>query len=138
MAIQELITTHKEAGNRIAPSAYEYVEVNLVVGAATVVTIAPFDGKLVRAVFTAGSLHDATNNYPTIVLDNKSNSDAAMFGVNDTGDGTDTAQYGKRAMVLSTTAANKVVSEGDFLELTTTLQGTNTAASKMTLVYEVA
>lgn len=138
MAIQDLITTHKEAGNRLANQAYEYVEVNVAATAATIATVVPADGKLKRAVLTAGAdALDATDNYITVLLANKSNSDAAMFGSNDTGDGTDTAAFGKRVMVLTTTAADLIVSEGDFLELTTTVQGTITAATKMILVYEI-
>lgn len=136
MAIQELATTFVSEGNRISTQAYEYVEVNVAVTAATVVTIAPFAGKLKRAIITAGVLLNATNNYITILMANKSNADAVMLGSNDTGDGTDTAQYGVRVLVLGATAA-LAVSEGDFLELTTTVQGTLTAASKVTLVYEV-
>lgn len=137
MATQALITTYKEAGNRISDQAYEYVEVPVAATAATVVTLAPFGGKLKRAYITVGSAIDATNNYITVLLANKSNSDAAMFGSNDLGDGTDTAAYGKRVLVLSTTVANLVVDEGDWLELTTTVQGTVGAATKVVLVYEV-
>ena len=136
MTTQSLVTTHKLAGNRIANSAYEYVEVNLATTAATVVTIAPFDGKLKRAYMTAGMDIDATNNYITVLCANKSNSDAAMLGSNDTGDGTDTDQYAVRVMVLGL-AATLSVDEGDWLEVTTTVQGTLTAASKLVLVYEV-
>ena len=137
MAIQELATSFVEEGNRIATQAYEYVEVNVAATAATVATVAPAGGKLKRAVLTAGAdALDATDNYITILLVNKSNSDAAMFGSNDTGDGTDTAAFATRVMVLGA-VADLVVSEGDYLELTTTVQGTITAATKMTLVYEV-
>ena len=136
MTTQALATSHKEAGNRIANSAYEYVEVNVAAAAATVVTIAPADGTLVRAVLTAGSDIDATNNYITVLLVNKSNSDAAMLGSNDTGDATETDQYATRVMVLGTLVA-RAVDEGDWLELTTTVQGTVGAAAKMTLVYEI-
>lgn len=136
MATQPLSTTHQEAGNRLANQAYEYVEVNVAAAAATVVTTAHADGKLKRAFISAGAVLDATNNYATILLVNKSNSDAAMFGSNDTGDGTDTAQYGVRVLVLGATA-DLVVSEGDFLELTTTTDTDPAAASKITLVYEI-
>ena len=105
--------------------------------AATIVTIAPADGKLKRAVLTAGAdALDATDNYITVLLINKSNADAAMLGSNDTGDGTDTAAFGKRVMVLGATA-DLVVSEGDHLTLVTTVQGTITAATAMTLIYEI-
>jgi hypothetical protein len=136
MATQELITTHNEAGNRLANQAYEYVEVPVAATGATVVTIAPFDGKLKRAYLVAGSLINATNNYITVLMANKSNSDAVMFGSNDTGDGTDTLAYAKRVLVLGVTAA-LAVDEGDWLELTTTVQGTVGAATKVVLVFEV-
>ena len=137
MATQALATSHKEADNRIANSAYEYMEVVVSASAATITTLAPAAGTLVRAVLTAGAdALDATDNYPTVLLANKSNADAVMFGTNDTGDGTDTAAFGKRVMVLGTLAA-RAVSEGDWLELTTTLQGTITAATQMILVYEI-
>ena len=137
MAIQELATSFVEEGNRIATQAYEYVEVVVAAAAATIVTLAPAAGKLKRAVLTAGAdVLDATDNYITILLVNKSNSDAAMFGSNDTGDGTDTAAFDKRVMVLGATD-DLVVSEGDHLELVTTVQGTITAATHMTLIYEV-
>jgi hypothetical protein len=137
MATKALNTTFKGQGNRISVQAYEYVEVPVAAAAGTVVTIAPADGKLKRAYMVAGSLHNATNNYITMLMANKSNSDAAMFGANDTGDGTDTAAYGKRVLVLSSTSANLKVDEGDWLELTTTVQGTVGAATKVVLVYEV-
>jgi hypothetical protein len=137
MAIQELATSFVEEGNRISTQAYEYVEVNVAATAATIATVAPANGKLKRGVLTAGAdALDATDNYITILLVNKSNSDAAMFGSNDTGDGTDTAAFATRVMVLGATA-DLVVSEGDYLELVTTVQGTITAATKMTLVYEI-
>ncbi len=137
MATQPLITTHVEAGNRISDQAYEYVEVLVSATAATIVTLAPADGKLKRAVLTSGAdALDATDNYITVLLVNKSDGDNAMFGSNDTGDGTDTAAFGKRVMVLGVTA-DLVVSEGDHLELTTTVQGTITAATHMTLIYEI-
>lgn len=140
MAVQELITTHQEAGQRIAPSAYEYVAVDVALAGGTDVTIAPFDGKLVRAYIVVGSLHNATNNYLSIGLTNKTDSDNLMIapGSNDTGDGTDTLQYGKRVLVITPTVADLVVSEGDFLELASTAQGTLTADSVVVLVYEVA
>ena len=137
MAEQALLTTHQGAGNRISDQAYEYVEVLVAAAAATVVTLAPAAGKLKRAVLTSGAdILDATDNYITVLLVNKSNADAAMFGSNDTGDGTNTAAFGKRVMVLGATA-DLVVSEGDHLELTTTVQGTITAATHMTLIYEI-
>ena len=137
MTTQNLATSHVEAGNRLANQAYEYVEVLVSATAATIVTMAPADGKLKRAVLTAGAdALDATDNYITILLVNKSDGDNAMFGSNDTGDGTDTAAFDKRVMVLGATA-DLVVSEGDHLELTTTVQGTITAATHMILVYEI-
>lgn len=137
MATQALATSHKEAGNRIAPQAYMYVNVDIAATAATIATIAPADGKLKRAIITtAADILDATDNYITILLKNKSNSDAAMFGSNDTGDGTDTAAFGVRVLVLGATD-DLVVSEGDHLDLTTTVQGTITAATHITLVYEI-
>lgn len=136
MAIIPLITTHNNAGERIANSAYEYVQIPVATSAGTVVAVAPFDGKLKRAFLTVGSLHNATNNYITMLMANKSNSDAAMLGSNDTGDGTDTLQYGKRVLVVGV-AADLVITEGDHLELTTTVQGTLTASSIVTLVIEV-
>jgi hypothetical protein len=136
MTTQALITTHKQSGNRMANQAYEYVEVPVSATAGTVVTVAPFDGKLKRAYLVAGSLINATNNYITMLMANKSNSDAVMFGSNDTGDGTDTLAYAKRVIVLGATAA-LAVDEGDWLELTTTVQGTVGAATKVVLVYEV-
>ena len=137
MAIQALGTSHQVAGNRISDQAYEYVEVVVAAAAATIVTLAPAAGKLKRAVLTAGAdALDATDNYITVLLVNKSNADAAMFGSNDTGDGTNTAAFGKRVMVLGATA-DLAVSEGDHLELTTTVQGTITAATHMTLIYEI-
>ena len=137
MTTQALSVTHKEAGNRLANQAYEYVEVVVAATAATIVTMAPADGKLKRAVLTAGAdALDATDNYITVLLVNKSNSDAAMLGSNDTGDGTDTAAFANRVMVLGA-AADLAVDEGDHLELTTTVQGTITAATHMILVYEI-
>ena len=138
MTTQNLATSFAEEGNRLATQAYEYVEVVVSATAATVVTLAPANGKLKRAVLTSGAdVLDATDNYITILLVNKSDGDNAMFGSNDTGDGTDTAAHGKRVMVLTTTVADLVVSEGDHLELTTTVQGTITAANHMTLIYEI-
>jgi hypothetical protein len=60
-----------------------------------------------------------------------------MFGSNDTGDGTDTLAYAKRVLVLTSTVADLLVDEGDWLELTTTVQGTVGAATKVVLVFEV-
>ena len=137
MTTQALATSYKEAGNRIAPSAYDYVEVEVSASAATIGFNAPANGTLVRVVLTAGAdALDATDNYPTVLIANKSNSDAVMLGSNDTGDGTDTAAYGTRVMVLGTLAA-RAVDEGDWLELTTTLQGTITAACRAIVVFEV-
>lgn len=137
MTTQALATSFKEAGNRIAPSAYEYVEVEVSASAATIAFNAPADGTLVRAILTAGAdALDATDNYPTVLIANKSESDAVMLGSNDTGDGTDTAAYATRVMTLGTLAARSVT-EGDWLELTTTLQGTITAATRMIVVFEV-
>lgn len=136
MAEVAVLTTVPEERQRIRPG-YKIVEIDFATTGATVVTIAPVDGKLIEAQFTAGMAIDATNNYASVACLNKSNSDAAMFGTNDLGDGTDTAQYGIRDMVLSTTAANLDVTKGDWLEVTHTVQGTLTAASKVIMIYEV-
>lgn len=113
------------------------VEVDVAAAAGTVVVQAPADGVLKSALFTAGSAINATNNYATMALVNKSNSDATMFGTNDLGDGTNTAAYATRELVLGTDAAC-AVSKGDWLELTTTVQGTVGAATKVQLVFELA
>lgn len=130
-------TGFAQPGHRMGNTSYKYIEVDVAATAGTVVIQAPTKGKLARGFMSAGVAHNATNNYSSIALVNKSNSDAAMLGTNDTGDGTNTAQYGKRVLVLHGTAANLNVSEGDWLELTTTVQGTLGAASKIQLVFEV-
>ena len=139
MATQPLAETFVEAGSRGAPGSYEYVGVVAAAAGATYVTIVPFAGKLVRAIMTAGSLHNVTNNFVSVKIENKSNSDALMMkpAENDTGDGTDTLTYDVRVLTLTTTKADLLVSEGDYLELTTIDVGTLTANTHFTLIYEI-
>ena len=139
MATQALATSHQEAGNRIANQAYEYSTLTMPDSATTAFLVAPCDGKLKRAVICAGGTAiDETNNYITVVLENKSNSDADLLAAVDTGDGTDTAAYANRVLVLDSTAANLAVDEGDHLLLTVTEQGSVGSDNVLLLVWEVA
>ena len=135
MAEVAVLTTVPEERQRIRPG-YKYVVVDLGTSSATVNVLAPVDGRLIEAQFTAGMAIDATNNYASVLCANKSDSDNAMLGTNDLGDGTDTAAYGKRDLVLGT-AANRVVTKGDFLAVTQTVQGTLTATSYVLMVFEI-
>lgn len=140
MTVQNLITSYREAGDRIANSAYEYQTVDLpLAGLSSFLIAAPFTGKFVHAFVTVGSLHNVTNSYLSFRLRNKNQSDALLIKTldNDFGDGNDTAAYGKRDLIINTVAAALEVLEGETLELDVSVTGTLTADSKLVLVYDV-
>lgn len=131
MATQSAKTTFASEENRLSRTPYKYVNVPVAAAAGTVGVAAPVSGKLVKAFLSTGAAH-TTNGYDTMLLANKSKSDAAMFGTNNT---TGTAAYAKYSVVLGATAA-LAVSEGDFLLLTTTADVAPAAASVLVLVFE--
>jgi hypothetical protein len=139
MTVQNLVSDHRNAGDRIANGAYEYNSVVVVLAGGTTAVIAPCDGKLVRAFITVGSLHDSSNGYLSIDLDNNTGTDKPMIDAvdNDTGLTDDTDIYDSKDLVLNSTASNLVVKEGEWLELVTVAQGTIGADSIITLVFEV-
>ena len=137
MAIIALNTTSPEVGDRSYGAGATHVD-NLAYAANTSVAYewvsAPFDGVLSQVLVGADITSDATKTY-TIVCTNETNSDAAMIGTT-LYDADPVLTAGTAAVaVLSTTAANLVVSKGDVIKVGMT-GGTGSGNASVTLTWE--
>ena len=130
---QDLRTTFAEDTNRGRDISYQVVSVPFADASATTSTKAPCDGKLVKATVQSQTTTDGTHKI-TVGITNETESNTMVTGVLWDDDPVCTSDT-EKDLVLTTTAADLLVSRGDAVEVAYTEAGT-IAGLVVTMWYE--